>query len=86
MITDDRIQRAKNLLQLAKYPEWQDFLDLVQERQKFVYAWAYAEKDAVTMAKFLGEAKSLDKVANLIQDEVKLVKRMIETRKGGEIK
>lgn len=74
----DRIKRARKLFKLSQYPEWQAYVDILGEKKGLALLASYSSNDSIEMAKFLGEAKGLDKAKVLIEDEIKLVKRMME--------
>ena len=77
----ERIDRAKRLVNLIQFEEWEDFASLVKEKIKSAHAAFYATQDSFTAAKYLGYAKGLDKALNLIQDEIGIVKKILDSKK-----
>ena len=78
MTREERVQRAKGLIELVKSDHWPLFLSLVKDKSNLAFVLCYSSNDPYEMAKYAGQAKALDTVPTFIQDEVRIVKRMIE--------
>ena len=77
MVDKNRIARAQRLSNILGYPEWEDFLSLVYEKRHIASVSAY-QTESEESDKWLGEVRGLDKIANLIQYELRLVKKAID--------